>query len=71
MTLDELATTAVKVSRRESQALSVDRIAWMIRSAAKRGVSHYKRRAKAVALYAPGGGSIKRKIGPGSAAVAP
>ena len=38
----ELATTKVKVSWRESQALSVDRIGWMIRSAAQQGVSHYK-----------------------------
>lgn len=44
MTTDQtqLATTAMKVGWRESQALSVDRIAWMIRSAAERGVSHYK-----------------------------
>ncbi len=43
---EQLATAAVKLSWRESQALSVDRIAWMIRSAAERGagqsVSHYK-----------------------------
>ncbi len=39
---EELATTQVKVSWRESQALSVDRIGWMIRSAAQQGVSHYK-----------------------------
>ena len=41
-TPDELATKVQKVSWRESQALSVDRIGWMIRSATERGVAHYK-----------------------------
>jgi cytochrome P450 len=41
-TQDTLATKAVKVGWRESQALSLDRIGWMIRSATQQGVSHYK-----------------------------
>ena len=41
-TQEALATQAVKVSWRDSQALSVDRVGWMIRSAAQQGVSHYK-----------------------------
>jgi cytochrome P450 len=42
VTNEALATQPVKVSWRESQALSIDRIGWMIRSAAQQGVSHYK-----------------------------
>ncbi len=41
-TQDTLATKAMKVSWRDSQALSSDRIGWMIRSATQQGVSHFK-----------------------------
>lgn len=42
MSIDATTPTPVRVSWRESQALSADRIGWMLRSAAEQRVSHFK-----------------------------